>query len=171
MLLSRATVLALCLAGLGLGACGFQPLYGQRTGAAAPQQLALVRIDTIADRQGQKLHNFLLDRLNPLGPPPEPFYRLQVQLKKTTRNLAIRKDETATRANLILQANFALLDVRSGKVLFRGHSRSTNSYNILESEFATIASLNDATTRATRDLSEEISARLAIFFSHRSHGI
>lgn len=167
----KATIAALCLAGATLGACGFQPLYGERTGAAPAQDLALVTIDTIADRDGQKLHNFLLDRFNPLGSPPEPFYRLQVKLTKSTRGLAIRKDETATRANLILSANFILRDIRTGKVLFKGRSRSANSYNILESQFATIASLNDATTRATRQLSEEISARVAIFFSRRHRGI
>ena len=167
----KATILALCLAAAGLGACGFQPLYGQRTDSASPQELALVRIDTIANREGQKLHNFLRDRLNPLGSPPEPFYRLQVKLSTSTRHLAFRKDETATRANLIFSANFVLLDIRTGRVLFRGRSRSANSYNILESEFATIASLNDATTRAARDLSDEISARLAIFFSRRHRGI
>ena len=167
----RVTILALCLAAPALGACGFQPLYSQRTGSASPQELALVTIDTIADRDGQKLHNFLRDRLNPLGFPPEPFYRLQLKLNTTTRDLAIRKDETATRANLILTANFILRDIRTGKVLFKGRSRSTNSYNILESEFATIASLNDATTRAARELSDDISARLAIFFSRRHRGI
>ncbi|MEE9194765.1 MAG: LPS assembly lipoprotein LptE [Alphaproteobacteria bacterium] len=166
----RVTIFALCLAAAGLGACGFQPLYGQRTGSASAQELALVTIDTIADREGQKLHNFLRDRLNPLGSPPEPFYRLQLKLTTSTRQLAIRKDATASRANLILSANFILTDIRTRKVLFRGRSRSTNSYNILVSEFATIASLNDATTRAARELSDEISARLAIFFSRRHRG-
>ncbi len=159
--------MALCLAAPALGACGFQPLYGQRAGSASTQELALVSITTIANREGQKLHNFLRDRLNPLGLPREPFYRLKVNLKTVTVALAIRKDETATRANLVLSAKFILSDIRTGKVLFKGLSRSSNSYNILESEFATIASLNDATTRATRDLSDEISARLAIYFSRR----
>ncbi len=166
----RATILALCLAAPALGACGFQPLYGQRTGSASPVELGLITIDTIADRGGQKLHNFLRDRLNPLGLPPEPLYRLQLKLITSKRDLAIRKDETATRSNLILSANFILRDIRTGKVLFKGKARSTNSYNILESQFATIASLNDATTRATRELGDDISARLAIFFSRRGGG-
>lgn len=167
----RAPFVALWLGALALGACGFQPLYGQRSGAASTQELALVSIDQIKNRQGQKLHNFLLARLTPLGAPPEPFYRLQVHLKTGTQQLAIRKDETATRANLVLTANFILSDFRTNKVLFKGLSRSSNSYNILESEFATIASVNDASTRATRELGDEISARLAIFFNRRHRGI
>ncbi len=154
----------------GIGACGFRPLYDQRPAAAVPAVLAAVQVDVIADRDGQKLHNFLLDRLNPKGPAANPLYGLRVILTTDRPTLALRRDETATRVNLTLTANYALRDLRTAKVLFEGRSRATNSYNILQSEFATLASLDDATTQAARELSDEIKIRLAIFLSQQRTG-
>ncbi len=150
---------------IGLGACGFRPLYSERHNAGVTAELAATRIDLIADRTGQKLHNFLLDRFNPNGSAARPRYGLQVRVQTQRRELGIRKDETATRANLTLTASYTLRDWRTNRSLYQGTSSSTNSYNILESDFATLAALNDATTRAARELSEKIKTRLSIFFS------
>ncbi len=150
---------------IGLGACGFRPLYSERHNAGVTAELAAIRIELIADRTGQKLHNFLLDRLNPKGPAARPRYRLKIKVLTRRRELGIRKDETATRANLTLTANYRLRDWRTGRSLYQGTSSSTNSYNILESDFSTLAALNDVTTRAARELSQKIKTRLSIFFS------
>ncbi len=164
--LKRPAPLAMPLALLiGLGACGFRPLYSERHDAGVTAELAATRIDLIADRTGQKLHNFLLDRLTPKGPAAPPRYRLKVEVLTQRRELGIRKDETATRANLTLTARYTLRDWRTSRRLYQGASSSTNSYNILESDFATLAALNDVTTRAARELSEKIKTRLSIFFS------
>lgn len=164
--LKRPTSLAMPLALLiGLGACGFRPLYSERHNVGVTAELAATRIDLIADRTGQKLHNFLLDRFNPKGLAARPRYGLKVTVQTRRRELGIRKDETATRANLTLTARYTLRDWRTNRSLYQGTSSSTNSYNILESDFATLTALNDATTRAARELSEKIKTRLSIFFS------
>ncbi|MCH8036913.1 MAG: hypothetical protein IIC53_07290, partial [Proteobacteria bacterium] len=77
----------------------------------------------------------------------------------------IRKDETATRANLILSANFTLRDLESGRVLLEGRTSSVNSFNILTNQFATGFSEADARERALRELSDSIRVRLGIYFS------
>ena len=164
--LKRPASLAMPLALLiALGACGFRPLYSERHNAGVTAELAATRIDLIADRTGQKLHNFLLDRFNPKGPAARPRYRLNVKVLTQRGELGIRKDETATRANLTLTARYTLRDWHSRRTLYQGSSSSTNSYNILESDFATLSALNDVTTRAARELSEKIKTRLSIFFS------
>ncbi len=160
--LKRLAPLALLI---GLEACGFRPLYSERHNAGVTAELAATRIDLIADRTGQKLHNFLLDRFNPKGLAARPRYGLKVRVQSRRRELGIRKDETATRANLTLTARYTLRDWRTKRSLYQGTSSSTNSYNILEADFATLAALNDATTRAARELSEKIKTRLSIFFS------
>ena len=160
--LKRLAPLALLI---GLGACGFRPLYSERHNAGVTAELAATRIDLIADRTGQKLHNFLLDRFNPKGLAARPRYGLTVTVQTRRRELGIRKDETATRANLTLTARYTLRDWRTNRSLYQGTSSSANSYNILEADFATLAALNDATTRAARELSEKIKTRLSIFFS------
>lgn len=158
---------ALLLMALALSACGFQPLYGRgQDGAASPAaQMAAVRIAPLRDRIGQQLRNLLRDRLNPLGQPSNPAYDLQIILVETRQELGIRKDETATRANLIVSANFSLLEVGSGRVLLRGLTTSTNSYNILTSQFATTSTESNARKRALREVSDEIRTRLGIYFA------
>ena len=164
----RTAALALLLAAVALtSACGFQPLYG-RPADDAPStgdHFAQVRIAPMPDRIGQQMHNLLRDKLNPDGQPGSPAYVLQVSLTESIEELGIRKDETATRANLRLIANFTLFDARTGARLLGGQSRSINSYNILESQFATLFSENDARDRSLRDVSDDIRTRLGVYFA------
>lgn len=152
---------------LAVAACGFQPLYGRNgaNGVSARDEMAQVRIAPIQDRVGQQLHNFLRDRLNPKRQPVSPSYNLQVTLTEQIEELGIRKDETATRANLKVFADFVLRDARTRKTLFEGRSRSFNSYNILDSQFATLFSESDARTRALKEISNDIRNRLAVYFT------
>lgn len=154
--------------------CGFQPLYGEGAGGAAPgagtaeAQFAAVQITPLPDRAGQQLHNLLRDRLNPRGQPLRPRYRLDVQLREVRENLGIRVDETATRANLTVIGVFVLRESETGAVLFASDTRSTNSFNILTNQFATGVAENDARERGLREVADGIRARLGIYFSRRA---
>ena len=154
-------------AALGLSACGFQPLYGRSAPQAASpvDRMAAIRISPLGDRVGQQMHNLLRDRLNPRGQPRDPDYRLDVAISEVRRELGIRKDETATRANLVLSASFTLRELSSDRVLLKGRISSVNSFNILTNQFATTFSESDARERALRELSENIRVRLGIYFS------
>ena len=50
-------------------------------------------------------------------------------------------------------------------MVFSGQSNSVNSYNIVDSQFATFISERDARERALRELSEDIRLRLATYFA------
>ena len=141
-------------------ACGFRPLHGERAGGEA-SQLAAISIGVIPDRLGQKFRNLLLDRLTPLGPPARPQYVLSVTLSEGLQSLGLRKDATATRANLTISVNFTLARVGDKTARYSASAFSTNSYNILESDFATLSARINARDRALRSLSEDIRARLA----------
>ena len=161
--LSTAAILALSVA---LGACGFEPLYGVRN-SDMPAELAQVRVDVIADRSGQFLRNLLIDRLNPYGRPDRPLYALEIALDEEREKLSIRKDEIATRANYVVIAQYRLREAGTGRELTRGRARSTNSFNIGQSEFATLSGEADARNRALREIGDEIKIRLGIYFSAR----
>ena len=167
LLFRRLPPAGLLVATLIVAACGFQPLYGSEQGVlsgAVVENLAAVRIIGIADRLGQIVRNDLLDRLNPFGEPTAPRYSLAVQLEEAKEGLAIQIDDTVTRFNLTLTANYFLTDAQSGAVLTTGSVRATAAYNVLRSDFANVIAERDAQQRAAREISDELKTRLAVFF-------
>ena len=107
--------------------------------------------------------------LAPRGPAARLNYRLTVTLTESKVTLAIEKDETATRANLTINAKFTLVALNNPQFKdFKGSALSTNSYNILTSDFATLSSQNDARNRALRTLAEEIRLRVAAALSSQN---
>lgn len=150
-----------------VAACGFEPLYGDRSDgrAGVETQLAQVLILPISERAGQQLHNLLRDGFNPAGQPAAAQYVLKVEVRETIRKLGVRLDATATRANLTLRAVFILRSKGDRKILFRGNSSSTNSYDIfdLEIQFSTVASEENARLRGLWELSDSIKSRVALY--------
>jgi LPS-assembly lipoprotein len=158
--------------GLGLATtlagCGFRPLYGTHdNGPTAAMDLSQVRVAPIADRTGQLLYNRLRDRLNPRGKPDEPVYVLEVTIVERNEDLLLEPSETPSRTMLELTANFQLRKIDSGATVLKGASRSNISYDILnlDNQYGTITSERDVRDRATKQLSEDISTRLALYFS------
>lgn len=151
-----------------LGACGFRPLH-QEPKEGTGNALKNIRIDPIANRAGQILRNELLSRITPSGTPKTPLYALGVTFSESTRNLAIRKDEVATRANMTLSAQFKLVSaVDEKKIMTSGIAQSIVSFNILRNDFATISSQNNARERGIKQLAREIQTRLAIYLSRHA---
>ena len=166
MLWSKAFV-AVLVASLLYG-CGFRPLYGNsEQNAGVTRSMAQVSVVLIPDRIGQKLRNFLLDRINPAGESTHPLYSLEVTTSSSRENLGIERDETATRAILILHAKYNLFDRATQKLLIRGSLQSTNSFNIVDSDFATLSAENDALERAAREISDDIKTHLGLYFSRK----
>jgi LPS-assembly lipoprotein len=158
-----------------LAACGFEPMYAERTGTPPPgvpaqsgvqSDMLGTRVGTIADRVGQVLRNQLVDRLNPQGEPGQPVYYLMVRLNEQKESVLTRSDEFSTATNLRLIADYEVRDPQ-GNVLTTGYSRAVTRYNTLQSPYATIAAEQSARERAARDLAEDIRAKLAVFYAHR----
>lgn len=158
---------AMALPVLAVAGCGFKPLYGSGPDdETVAGDLAGVRVEPLRNRVGQQMHNLLRDRLNPRGQPTAPNYSLQVELTETLVELGVRRDETATRANLKMDAEFFLRPVGAQSTLLTGRSSSTTSYDILSNPFATTVSEGDARERALSQVADDIRTRLALYFSH-----
>ena len=165
-MLSRLGRPFIVLACLWLSACGFEPLYGEnQDGFSTDELLQFIQVSPIEDRTGQLLRIELSNRLTPTRPIPEPIYALLVTLNESKAGLAVKKDASTTRANLTITAQFQLVEIGSGEVLTQGTVRSVNSYDILLSDFATLAAEADARERGTRDLSDGIVDRISIYLS------
>lgn len=153
------------LAALGfLGGCGFQPLYGKSFDAYAPKEFAAIRVKPIKDRIGQQLHNHLLSLLNPRGSPKKPRYALEANISESIASLGVRKSAFATRANLTLRVNYRLLRIGGQGTILSGNEAIIVSYNILDSDFATLMAEKNARARAVRELALAIRTRLAAQF-------
>lgn len=162
---ARPLLIAICFL---LAGCGFHPLYGNIGGTGkAATELGQVQIGNIPDRSGQMMRNFLIDKMYLEGRPVSPRYELAISLTETAVDLGIRKDATASRAQLNLVARYAMTDIDSGKRLVKGEAKSTVSYSKLDAQYANLVSSEDARARALREASDQIVNRLALYFEDR----
>lgn len=144
-------------------------MYGTLPGSVDTNEaLRRIAVPPIPERTGQLLRIELGEQLNPSGVTVTPAYVLAVDLRESKQNLAVRKDDTATRANLIIVAKFELSDVQTHGVVLKGRVRSSNSYDILDAQFATLSAENDARRRAARDIAAEIRSRLGAYLARSS---
>ncbi len=168
----RRGLLALALlapAVLATAACGFQPMYGNlgpnSIGAAQLQQ---VDIGIVKDRYGQKLRNHLIDRFYVDGRPTAPRYLLEITLSASEQKLAIQKDATATRAQLVVNAPYQFIDVATGEILFQANARSYISYSVLEQQYAALVTVENAYDRALLEIANDITTRVSAQLGRKS---
>lgn len=161
--------LALAVATTIVAGCGFRPLYGTQGvhNQSVQADMSGVAIQPISNRSGQLLRNRLLDKMTPAGQPTAPTYQLTVDLHESKVPLGIRKDETATRANMNQTATYILVDLTSHVIADRGSVQATTSYDIVNSDFGTISAERDARARGINILAEEITLRVALYFNRR----
>lgn len=162
--LRAALGLMACLAAVG---CGFHPLYGDHAASASSEDFAKVYVAPISDRVGQQVRNFLLSSINTRGEPSRPIYTLNIGLAQQNTGIALSRDNTTSRTSITLSANFILIETATGKTVFKGLSRATDSYDVLLSDYATLAARDDAVTRAAREVSDDIKTRLAVYLQSR----
>jgi len=151
-------------------ACGFHPLYGTTTTANGvtvdvQRQLETIRIVPSANRLGQLLYNSLRDKLNPRGVPSDPRYVLTVGLTETQQELLLEQDQSATRTNLLVVADYHLRRADSQTEVLVGTVRTRTGFNILSNEYATRIAQQDAEARSAQELADGIRQRLAIYMA------
>lgn len=146
--------LALLLAG-----CGFAPMYSPPGGGPA---IGPVHVDMIDGKAGHVLKTEL-DRILDVenGGPGTPA-ELQVTLQEGITPLGIRVDESATRAELRLVANYVLTPPGPGARVLRGSVTTTVNYDISTSAFAEISAQDDARERAAETMAERFRVELAL---------
>jgi len=166
-MIRRRNVILLAAA-LTLAACGFRPLYGTASiPEGAANAFAAVRIDAIpptndSDRIGYLVSNALDEALHKPGLKAEAKHRLKVALADERRGLAIQDDASITRYNYRLTADWALVALGSDKAVAQGRAETTASYNVVDSEYATLAARKDAEERAAREIAEQIKLKIAV---------
>lgn len=153
-----------------LAGCGFRPMYGDAStvstssGGRVDQQMAGIRIEPIANREGQQLHNALRDRLNPLGQPASAAYSLNVNLTIRSYGALSKRDLSATRRNVELNAFYSLRD-NADTVVLTDRSVITTGYDEFDDPLNDISAYEDTIRRGTLQLAEQIRTRVAVFMT------
>lgn len=162
-------VLVMLCALTGLSACGFKPLYNTanqtdlKNGQVTP--FTQIAIPNIPDRSGQYLRNKLLDQMGG-GAQNNDRYELRVSaLREQITRLGIRKDASATRAQMLISTTLQLYDRYTGEIVLTRPLRATNSYNILNSQYTTQVSETYARERTLDSLADDIIRQIALFFN------
>jgi LPS-assembly lipoprotein len=168
-------VAVFALAGLTAGC--FQPLYGDPAvvhTAGLNNKLAGVEIAPIDTPNGTRLarvgvavRNALMYDMTGGGPAAAPTHKLVIKL--SSKQLQVIVDIDTARPdiqNYGIDANYTLVDVRTGRPVISGQTFSRVSFNIpgQQQRFAGERGLRDAEDRAAKVIAENIHARLASYF-------
>ncbi len=163
-MVKRTFAIAMFVIMVLVSACGFRPLYLETRNFSVIEELALTKIQAIADRRGQIVRNALIDRMNPRGEPAHPKYRLTTSITESITELAVRRDDASTRANLTLNARFELYQEGIDEPILIGRVKSVNSHSISVAEVATLGAEKSARERGARDIAERMVLQIGAFF-------
>lgn len=159
MLLRLSVIIGL----LALTACGFTPMYGS-SGHNAPKQLEQVDIALIPNESGVYLRNLLIDNFYQDGYPKSPAYTLSVaNITEAKTDLDITIESDATRKQITLTAIMVLVDSKTGQAVLSRNLRALTSYNVLDSQFTTRVSEQDAREAALADLARQIENQVVLY--------
>ena len=159
---------------LMLSACGFQPLYVQRSNATSwffsdefdtsiITEMSQIKVATIKDRFGQQIRNHLLDLLTPKGVSADAKYRLKVEvLSREVTQQAMRNDVTATNERIKYRIGYKLYE--GAQELVAGDSIAFVSYDILSDPYSTTMSQKKAEEDASKIVADDIVLRLGAYF-------
>ena len=149
-----------------LAACGFKPLhYKGNDNADIKSKLNSVYIESIRDVRGQILRNSLIDRFYYSGLPAHPAYILTVApIAQAKTDLDITKSSDATRAQLRLETTMILKETNSDQVVLEREVSAITSYNVLQSQFTTRVSEENARKNALEDIANQIERHLSLYF-------
>ncbi len=145
-----------------LASCGLQPLYSGGQQGAVASLLRGVSVDPIEGRAGWLMRNALNDRLEAAG-AGETRYALKVKLDDNIEGFGVRADDTVTRERRTLRARYQLVDLASGKIVLDATAGSDAGIDVVSSEYATIAAENTALENLSREVADQIVARLSLF--------
>jgi LPS-assembly lipoprotein len=151
----RALIASLTLL---VAACGFQPMYAPAGGGAA---IGPVTVEQIDGKAGHVLKTEL-DRILAVENNGATPAMLQITLSEQITPLGIRVDESATRAELRLIANYILTPATPGAQVMRGSVFTVVNYDIPTAAFGEITAQDDARERAAETMAQRFRAELAL---------
>ena len=109
---------------LGLAGCGFRPLYGEGTPAAA--MTGRVEVAMLDGAPGFAMRERLTQRL---GPPAAPTHRLETALTLNRTGVALTQENVTTRYDVTGVATYRLVPLAGGPPVAAGSVRTVTGYS------------------------------------------
>ena len=169
-----ARLLAIASLGALLGGC-FQPMYAESTVPGSPglrDKLAGVEVGTVSAkskdaRLGVAVKNALAFDLYGAATGGAPTHVIEIRLVTNVESVII--DNITARPdieNYGIDATYSLKEVATNKIVLTGQTFAHVSFDIpgQEQRFARARGLRDAEDRATQEIADNISHRMASYF-------
>ncbi len=169
----RRAVLGALVAALAapvLSACGnggFRPIYatGAFDGSDVDKKLALVKVNTIPGRVGQRIRNELIFQTTGGSDPIPPAYSLDIAIRESVTATLIKSDGDSLGQVYNLDAAFRLTDLRTKTTVLEGTSYGRSGFERVTSSFANVRARENAENRAAKLVANEMRARLSAYLS------
>lgn len=154
--------LFIATSGVGLGACGFQPVYAPVNGKLA--EGGLIEVETISGRPGHMLRQALLQELALGVPGLTEKSVLTVKLNDELSRLAFQPDGAASRSSVLARGNYTL---QGESVSVRGDVEVETGFLVPDSPYGDIAAQTSASDRAMRMLAKRIADDIRLQFASK----
>lgn len=154
----------------------FQPMYADR-GDGKPglrEKLQGVEVPPLdyasaspQARVGVAIRNALMFKMYGSGTGLPPTYQLKLRFNPSRTSLIVDPNTALpTSENYGIDANYALIEIATGKQIMSGNTFSRVTYDIpgQMQRFARARAYRDAEDRAAAEIAENINTRLASFF-------
>lgn len=144
--------------------CGYQPLYGTKSNETnVLSEFSTIEVSKIPGKLGQQLQFNLQDKLAPYGLNVNPKYVLTVSLSSAVTGFGFRQDESITRQNLKMTAQYQLVSLDSKQPVLTGNANANMTYDVVQSDFSNLSAREDAERRTGEQIINTIVTRLGFF--------
>ena len=161
MRLAPLLAVALMTLAVPLAGCGFTPLYAQ---GATTAQMSAIDVEVDDARTGYLLRERLDDELG-RDRAKQPAYRLEVTVAETRDPRGLGLDNTASRYELRVTADYALFAAGGTEALTRGKHEVLITYEAVDPPYAGIAAQQDSQQRAAAEAARRIRLDIAKYFA------
>ena len=147
----------------GLSGCsGFRPLYGTNSGGVSVvASMSSLAVEEQRSRAGQIVRNELLDGVT----PGQSRFQLKLLVTERIFDIVNLSSTLGARRRYALTAHYELIGTSSGKSLNAGDSFSNVEFDIINVPVADLQAADDARTRASKELGQDLRLRIAAFLS------
>lgn len=153
-----ALLLGLIAAPLLTG-CGFTPVYATADNGGAPGLRGVRLANVSTSETALPIITRAFERRTARGGDAE--YDLDLVVREGATSLAVQIDDSVTRYNYRVAANYTLRKRADGSVI-KGRASAVASFNVVSSQYSTLYAEEAAREKAARVLAEEVERDILI---------